>query len=103
MAGTSEVDFHREVRGDVGWRGPALLLRVDPGEGVAIIQYQGRPYLVSIRHIRPHVQTFLASSTSLCLNDAAEDEIMDIMKITEMVPPYTKRFLVICPSTKQLE
>ena len=52
VAGTSEADFNREVRGDVGWRGPAHLLRLDPDEGVAIIQYQGRPYLVSIRHSR---------------------------------------------------
>ena len=46
VPGTSEVEFYREVQGDVGWRGPALLLRLDPDEGIAIIQYQGRPYLV---------------------------------------------------------
>ena len=53
VAGTSEVEFYREVKKDPGWRGPALLLRLDADEGVAIIQYQGKPYLVSLRHIRP--------------------------------------------------
>ena len=93
VPGTSEVEFYREVQGDVGWRGPALLLRLDPDEGVAVIQYQGRPYLVSIRHIRPHVQTFLATNDTLCLTDQAEDEMLDIMKSVEMVPLHNKRFL----------
>ena len=35
IAGTSEVEFYREVQGDPGWRGPALLLRLDADEGVA--------------------------------------------------------------------
>ena len=100
VPGTSEVEFYREVQGDVGWRGPALLLRIDPDEGVAIIQYQGRPYLVSIRHIRPHVQTFLNINDSLCLKESAEDELLDIMKATEMVPPFNKRFLGYLPEHK---
>ena len=54
VAGTSEVEFFREVQGDPGWRGPALLLRLDQDEGVAVIQYQGKPYLVSLRHIRQY-------------------------------------------------
>ena len=52
--GLTRVDFHREVQGDVGWRGPAELLKLDKSEGTAIISYKGRPYLVSLRHIRPH-------------------------------------------------
>ena len=57
-AGVSEVEYYREVAGDPGWRGPALLLRLDQDEGVAVIQYQGKPYLVSLRHIRPYVGMF---------------------------------------------
>ena len=52
-AGTLEVECFREVKDDPGWRGPALLLRMDVDEGVAVIQYQGKPYLVALRHIRP--------------------------------------------------
>ena len=54
VAGTTEIEFYREVKNDIGWRGPALLLRLDADEGVAIIQYQGKPYLVALRHIRPY-------------------------------------------------
>lgn len=93
VPGTSEIEFYRDMQGDVGWRGPALLLRLDADEGTAVIQYQGRPYLVAIRHIRPHVQTFLNQNNGLRINDKAEDELFDIMKHTEMVPPNCKRML----------
>eukprot|EP00435_Cladocopium_sp_Y103_P051431 s1017_g16.t1 len=49
---TSLAQAQQAVKNDQGWRGPALLLRLDADEGVAIIQYQGKPYLVSLRHIR---------------------------------------------------
>ena len=58
IAGTSEVEFYREVKNDPGWRGPALLLRLDADDGVAIIQYQGKPYLVAVRHIRSYKGIF---------------------------------------------
>ena len=56
VPGTTTIDFYREIQGDVGWRGPATLLRLDKDEGTAILTYQGRPYLVSLRHIRPHTR-----------------------------------------------
>ena len=52
--GSVSCDYYREVNGDVGWRGPAELLKISRDEGTAIIAYQGCPYLVSLRHIRPH-------------------------------------------------
>ena len=54
IPGATMVDFHREVQGDIGWRGPAELLKIDRGEGTAVISYQGRPYLASLRHLRHH-------------------------------------------------
>ena len=75
-------------------------MRLDPDEGIAIIQYQGRPYLVAIRHIRPHVQTYLNNNDGLKLNDKAEDELFDLMKMSEGVPPYNKRFLGHLPEHK---
>ncbi|CAE7596870.1 CPK34, partial [Symbiodinium pilosum] len=45
VPGTTTIDFYREIQGDVGWRGPATLLRLDKDEGTAILTYQGRPYL----------------------------------------------------------
>ena len=43
VPGTTLVDIYREVAGDVGWRGPAELLKIDTQEGNAIVQYQGGP------------------------------------------------------------
>ena len=97
VPGTSEVEFYREVQGDVGWRGPAKLLLLDADEGVAVIQYQGRPYLVAIRHIRPHVETYSLEQSTLKLSDDAEDELYDLMKMIEQVPMMSKRMLGYIP------
>ena len=84
VPGTSEVEFYREVKGDVGWRGPALLLRLDSDEGVAVIQYQGKPYLVSLRHIRAYRGLFLVD-----VSDAGKEEsLRKIMKYTESLSSY---------------
>ena len=88
VSGTSEVEFYREVQGDQGWRGPALLLRLDQEEGVAIIQYQGKPYLVSLRHIRQyrgiyHVE-FQSQEADQCLHY--------LMKFVEGLSDYKVSF-----------
>ena len=93
VPGTTEVDLYREVQGDVGWRGPALLLKLDADEGVAIVEYRGRPYLVAIRHIRPHARTFNVEQRSLKLSDQSEDELFVLMKMTESLPPLSKRMI----------
>eukprot|EP00439_Symbiodinium_sp_Y106_P004476 s9466_g1.t1 len=49
--GTSEVEFHREDADGFGWRGPALLLKLNEN-GSAIVEYQGRPYLIPLRNLR---------------------------------------------------
>ena len=100
VPGTSEVEFYREVQGDVGWRGPAKLLMLDADEGVAVIQYQGRPYLVAIRHIRPHVETYSMDIGNLKMSQQAEDELFDVMKVIEHVPPMSKRMLGYIPEQK---
>ena len=46
--GVTEIEFHREDADGLGWRGPALLLKLqDNGSG--IVEYQGRPYLIPLR------------------------------------------------------
>ena len=52
--------------------GPALLLRLDADEGVAVIQYQGKPYLVALRHIRAFKGIYLMEVQSPQLEDFAE-------------------------------
>eukprot|EP00435_Cladocopium_sp_Y103_P076100 s59_g76.t1 len=79
-AGTSEVEFFR----DQVWRGPALLLRLDQTEGVAVIQYQGKPYLVSLRHIREHRGIFHFEIQS----ENVEQALFSIMKYTESISDY---------------
>ena len=84
VAGTSEIEFYREVQGDPGWRGPALLLRLDQDEGVAVIQYQGKPYLVSLRHIRPYRGIYLVEIP----NKSVEQSLFQLMKFVEGLSDY---------------
>ena len=84
VAGTSEVEFYREVQNDVGWRGPALLLRLDSEKGTAVIQYQGRPYLVALRHVRLYKGIYLVEIP----NAETEDSLGRAMKHVEDMVPY---------------
>lgn len=84
VARTSEVEFVREVKKDPGWRGPALLLRLDADEGVAVIQYQGKPYLVALPHIRPFKGIYHMEVQSPQL----EDSLRKLMKYVENMTEY---------------
>ncbi|CAE7721255.1 unnamed protein product [Symbiodinium sp. CCMP2592] len=83
IPGTTKVDFHREVQGDVGWRGPAELLKLDVQEGTAILSYQGRPYLVSLRHIRPHQAGVFVS-----FSEPQAEAFNGLRKLVEELSPY---------------
>ena len=52
----SEVDPYRiPVRKDEsGWRGPCQLLDVAKNDNTAIVKHQSVPYIVPLRHVRPH-------------------------------------------------
>ena len=80
IMGTSEVEFYRENPGDPGgWRGPALLLRLETEEGTAVVQYQGRPYLVSLRHIRPFRGIFMVTTSE----PSAEHALLRLLGFVE--------------------
>ena len=51
------VDLHRfpDHKDDPGWRGPYDLLDISPQDNTAIVKHQSMPYIVPLRHIRPHV------------------------------------------------
>ena len=83
VPGTTMVDYYREVNGDVGWRGPAELLKLNKAEGSAILSYQGRPYLVSLRHIRPH-----QAGVFVTLNTNQEDDLKKLRILVEKLSPY---------------
>ncbi|CAE7557756.1 RE2, partial [Symbiodinium sp. CCMP2456] len=83
VPGVTRVDFHRETQGDVGWRGPAELLKINKDEGTAILSYQGCPYLVSLRHIRPH-----QAGVFVVLNKEQVGDLMELKHLTEKLSPY---------------
>ena len=78
------MEFYREVKDDLGWRGPALLLRWDADEGVAVIQYQGKPYLVALCHIRPFRGIY-----HLTVQQPEVDEMLNrLMRYVESLTDY---------------
>ena len=83
VPGVARVDFHRETQGDVGWRGPAELLKLNKEEGTAVVSYQGRPYLVSLRHIRPH-----QAGIYVTLPDQQEATLLELKHLAEHLMPY---------------
>ena len=83
VPGTTMVDYYREVHGDVGWRGPAELLKVNRSEGNAVLSYQGRPYLVSLRHIRPH-----QAGVFVTMSGIQEQSFAYLQKLVEQLSPY---------------
>ena len=56
------VDLYRRpaTRDIPGWRGPAVVLDVLNATGTAIVKWQNRPYVVSLRHLRHHAGHALA-------------------------------------------
>ena len=95
VPGVTRVDFHRETQGDVGWRGPAELLKVNKDEGTAIISYQGRPYLVSMRHIRPH-----QAGVFVVISGEQEACFLELQKLAEQMSPYKAVTIGWVPITK---
>ncbi|CAE7665697.1 unnamed protein product [Symbiodinium sp. CCMP2592] len=55
--GITEIEFHREDADGYGWRGPGLLLKLQDN-GSAIVEYQGRPYLIPLRNLRQFRGTY---------------------------------------------
>jgi hypothetical protein len=65
---TKEVETLRETSDDPkAWKGPAELLKLDPSDGTAIVEHQGTPYKVSLRHVRPFRGSYMVSGDALTL------------------------------------
>ena len=58
----TEVDLWRmpDKKDASGWRGPCELLDISRKDNTAIVKHQSIPYIVPLRHIRPHVGALLA-------------------------------------------
>ena len=81
-AGTSQLEIHR----DGNWRGPATLLEVNEDEGTAVVKYQGRPYLMPLRFVRPFQGIYFNMDTN-------HEEIYQVMKMVEESQQYKQYFL----------
>ena len=49
------VDLYRRpaTKDFPGWKGPGVVLEFDGTDGPAIVRWQGRPWLMALRHLRP--------------------------------------------------
>lgn len=90
-AGSTEVEIFRDD-GHHGWRGPALVLKINEKQGTVIVEYQGRPYLMSIRHIRPYRGAFLAQPAGEEQPDLGE-AIQCLQRFVEDCVPYKSHTL----------
>ena len=86
VVGSTTVEIYRED-GNHGWRGPALLLKVNESEGSCIVEYQGRPYLTSLRHIRPFRGSFMIYHSDNKTYDL-DDNLMKLQKMVEECAPH---------------
>ena len=85
--GSTEVEIFRDD-GSHGWRGPAMLLKINEGQGTVIVEYQGRPYLMSIRHIRPYRGSFLVYYDQHNHEESLSSDIECLQKFVEEQVPY---------------
>ena len=87
--GITEVEFHREGADDYGWRGPATLLKISEDQGTAILDYQGKPYLVPLRVVRHFRGVFLTNIEEQNKNETEGwQSLRQLMAMAEMQPPY---------------
>ena len=63
-----------------GWKGPGVVLELNDTDGTAIVRWQGRPWLMALRHLRPHegycpttAAGYAASTYLACSATSAEE------------------------------
>ena len=96
--GTTKVEIFRDDGQGHGWRGPATVLQLNAEAGTAIVEYQQRPYILPLRHVRPLRESFLclhqdaeltSSTTTTPGKEALITETISRMKqVVEQVNPY---------------
>ena len=83
IPGTTMVDFYRESQGDVGWRGPASLLRLDKDEGTAILSYH------KVDHISQAYVTFdHTPGVFFSLGEQQRNDLDWIGDVADKISPY---------------
>ena len=90
VPGTTKVEIFRDDGGGFGWRGPATVLKINEGAGTAIVEFQGRPYLAGLRHLRPFRDSYMVfmSETTSTTSQDAERALCRMKKVVEQCTPY---------------
>ena len=91
LPGTTKVEIYRDDSGGQGWRGPATILKVNEHAGTAIVEFQGRPYLIGLRHIRPLREAFYLNFNTENKIDAstkAQQALERMKTVVEEVTPF---------------
>ena len=68
--GRDLVDIYREPekKSDSGWRGPAELLDISTNNNTAIVKLNSMPFIVPLRHVRPHMAAGFLVTINTLLN-----------------------------------
>ena len=96
--GTTKVEIFRDDGQGHGWRGPGTVLQLNEEAGTAIVEYQQRPYILPLRHVRPLRESFLllyqdleTTSKAMTPSDKRQ-QMMDttsrMKQVVEKVNPY---------------
>ena len=90
IPGTTKVELFRDDGGGYGWRGPATVLQINEAAGTAIVEFQQRPYLVGLRHLRPLRESYLQflNEASTTTSKEAEHALLRMKMIVEDCTPY---------------
>ena len=89
LPGTTKVEIYRDDSGGQGWRGPATVLKVNEKAGTAIVEFQGRPYLVGLRHIRALREAFYINLNTENQIDASTAAQRALERMKEVVAEAT--------------
>ena len=90
IPGTTKVEIFREDGSGQGWRGPATVLQINEEAGNAIIEFNGKPYLMGLRHIRPLRDSFLIylNQNSTLTSTDVEKAVSRMKKVVEQCTPF---------------
>lgn len=83
IPGTIQVEVYR----DGSWRGPAILLEMNEEEGTSIVKHQGKPYLMPMRYVRPHLGVFFN------MQQIPDGGLQPLMKLVEASKHLKPTFL----------
>ena len=90
VPGTTKVEIFRDDGGGYGWRGPATVLKIDEAAGTAIVEFQGRPFLVGLQNLRLLRESYMQflNETSSTTSTEAEQALRRMKLVVEDCTPY---------------